>query len=284
MSRHDARGRSSQVGWATTLILVAGLIVVCAQPTAQAASATRFAYQVVRISSRPLSAGYVASAAAHCPAKEKPLGGGVSTGSDDMRVVESYPIGDPQGWAATVANEGTSSASFDVYAICARTPRAVAYDVVSVASEPNASAGVAACPTGRSSLGGGVSVGSDELRVVESFPLGGSRGWVATVADQGSDNAAFEVFAVCAQIPADVAYEVVQVSSQPVSAGATATVVDPCPTGKVPLGGGVYAATDDVRLVESFPQGRERRWGWVGTVANESLTDSSIDIYVICAK
>jgi hypothetical protein len=78
-------------------------------------------------------------------------------------------------------------------------------------------------------------------------------------------------------------YEVVGATNVPVAAGSTgATGVD-CPADKRPLGGGVYAGDDGMRLIETFPLGAPfSPAGWTGTVFNGGGA-STFDVYAICS-
>ena len=277
---------------ASTVIAIAVLLL---PTTASAASVYPVGYKVVAVTNQAVPAGQTAAAVVSCPAGAKPLGGGVYAGSDDVRVVESFPLGaptSPSGWFATVANEGSNDSIFDVYAICAKVPRQLHYEVVGVTNQAvpagQTAAAVVSCPAGAKPLGGGVYAGSDDVRVVESFPLGAPTspsGWFATVANEGSNDSIFDVYAICAKVPRQLHYEVVGVTNQAVPAGQTAAAVVSCPAGAKPLGGGVYAGSDDVRVVESFPLGAPTSpSGWFATVANEGSNDSVFDVYAICAR
>jgi hypothetical protein len=80
-------------------------------------------------------------------------------------------------------------------------------------------------------------------------------------------------------------YEVVGVTNQLVAAGATGSAAVNCPAGKKPLGGGVYAGSNDMRLNESFPLGAPSSpSGWLGTVFNGDSNASVFDVYAICAR
>jgi hypothetical protein len=57
-----------------------------------------------------------------------------------------------------------------------------------------------------------------------------------------------------------------------------------CPRGKIPLGGGVYAGLNGVRLIESSPLGTPSNpTGWRGIVFNGDTSLSPFDVWAICA-
>jgi hypothetical protein len=158
-------------------------------------------YQVVGATNQPVAAGATGAARALCPVEKRVLGGGVYTGHDAMRLIESFPIGgNPPGWWGGVFNGGAANV-FDVYAICARLGLGDGYQVTAVINQPVPAGGTGAaaplCPPGKRALGGGVYTGHDAMRLIESFPLGGNPGWLGAVFNGGAASV-FSVYAICA--------------------------------------------------------------------------------------
>lgn len=269
------------------LVLVVGEMTA---PTAQA-DAVVFplsGYEVVS-ATVPVAAGATGATGVDCPEGKRPVGGGVNTGNDDMRLIESFPLGgagDVTGWLGAVFNGGTDSV-FDVYAVCARVSPEADYEAVGVTNVPVAvgTTGSAAmrCPAGKRPLGGGVYTGDDDMRVVESFPTS-SRRWAGAVFNGSGFESVMDVYVICARVSPGEGYEVVGVGNVPVAVGATASAAVDCPAGKRPLGGGVSAGSDDLRLVETFPLGAPLSpTGWTGTVFNGGDASTTFDVYAVCA-
>ena len=77
-------------------------------------------------------------------------------------------------------------------------------------------------------------------------------------------------------------YRVVISPQLPSPNGSDSRGIVRCPTGTVPLGGGVIAQSPSIRanVSSSFPSGRT----WVGDVKNASGTATTFQVEVICAK
>jgi len=242
------------------------------------ASATVRGYEVVGVTNQPVAAGATGAALASCPAGKRVLGGGVYTGHDAMRVIESFPSAD-SGWFGAVSNGGDANV-LDIYAVCAELDAKARYEVVGVTNRPVAAGmpggAVATCPQGKRVLGGGVYAGHDAMTVVESFPS--RSGWSAAVYNGGDANV-FDVYAVCARLDAKARYEVAGVTNQPVGAGETGVAGASCPDGKRVLGGGISTGHDATRVIESFPSAET---GWFAAVSNGGGA-SVLDVYAICA-
>ena len=158
-------------------------------------------YQVVGNTNQPVAAGATGGARVLCPVGKRVLGGGVYSGHDDMRLIESFPTGGvPPGWAGGVFNGGGANV-FDVYAICARLGPRDGYQVTAVTSQPVPAGGtgvaVPLCPAGKRVLGGGVNPANGNMRLIESFPLGGNTGWFGAVFN-GGPASFYSVYAICA--------------------------------------------------------------------------------------
>jgi hypothetical protein len=262
------------------IFLIAVAIALGAAPAAAAVPG----YEVVGVINQPVAAGATAAAAAMCPAGKRAVGGGVYTGHDAMRLIESFPLGgDPGGWSGGVFNGGLANV-FDIYAICASLGPPNGYEVVGNTNQPVAAgatrAARALCPPAKRVLGGGVYTGHDAMRLIESYPVGGTpSGWLGGVFNGGGANV-FDVYAICARLPLADGYQVTAVIDQPVPAGGTAAAAPLCPAGKEALGGGVYTGHDNMRLIESFPLGGNP--GWLGAVANGGAA-GVFSVYAICA-
>jgi hypothetical protein len=248
------------------------------------ASAVIPGYEVVEVINQPVGAGATGAAVATCSAGKRVLGGGVYTGHDAMRLIESFPqLGNPPAWSGAVFNGGLAN-FFNVYAICANLPAGNAYEVVGVVNQPVPASGArearALCPVGKRVLGGGVYTGHNAMRLIESFPQSGvPSAWRGAVFN-GGPASVFDVYAICARLADEDGYQVVPVVNQPVQAGATTGVAPLCPGGKRALGGGVDVAHAAMRLIESFPLGGNA--GWLGSVFNGGAA-SVYGVYAICA-
>jgi hypothetical protein len=241
-------------------------------------------YEVVHSGDVVVVPGSTSTAVKSCPAGKQPLGGGLSTNSDSVKMVESYPYiasSAAAGWVGTVANEGTDPVTFDVYAICAIIPSGVGYEIVSASSTGLATVN---CPEGKKPFGGGLSTASI-ASVIETFPLGGGTdpiGWLAWVAD---GNQPVTVYAVCGFAPPQLKWTGVgRDTTENVATGAVVTSSITCPgKDQKMLSGGPYANGFGMRTIESYPSSTNNPKTWIATVTNVG-DDSPFTIYAICAK
>jgi hypothetical protein len=138
--------------------------------------------------------------------------------------------------------------------------------------------GFQACPTGTKILGGGaVALGG---LINSSYPV--SNGWHADVNGDGSTGAEFAVYAVCSKYSvATTGYGVHAGTTVDNPPGSETFAAAFCPSGQVPLGGGVSSTSSDtsVNINSTWPISG----GWGAYENNASSFDRSITPYVICA-
>ena len=163
------------------------------------------AYQQVK-DDRTVGPGQTVTAEVQCDSGRTVFGGGVFADLDSLRVVSSFPL-EPSpsapngGWSVTVANGGSNSSGFDVYAVCDNTasPR-FAFRTFTVSAGQTLAVSLS-CPSDTKPVSGGVQSASNSLRMIESFPSGtetNPTGWIVTVANTGTSARSFVIHAVCA--------------------------------------------------------------------------------------
>jgi hypothetical protein len=75
-------------------------------------------YEVVSVTSNPISSGLSPTTSANCPAGKRPLGGGAKNSAQfNFAFVESYPTA--TGWNVRASFGGPGPATFTVFVICA---------------------------------------------------------------------------------------------------------------------------------------------------------------------
>jgi hypothetical protein len=166
------------------------------------------AYQVPAVTNQTVGPGQAATAQVGCGGGRRPFGGGVSAVSDNLRIVSSFRLPPSSslpsgGWSVTMANEGTNSSTFDVYAVCddpsASTtqvltggPHTVGAGQTLAVSRP--------CAPGKRPISGGIDSRSNDLRVAQTFFTGtvsNPTGWQAVVANRGTQSGFFLLKVLC---------------------------------------------------------------------------------------
>jgi hypothetical protein len=245
-------------------------------------------YIVVNSGSLTSPANMQVHGSVSCPAKTVTYGGGVivQSNSTGVNINSSYP--QSTAWAADINNATASPTTFFVYAVCAK--KNASWVLVSGNSTPNA-AGVqthstATCPAGDKILSGGGF--SDTLNTAvnenSTYPTKSGKGQTAVygwAVDQnnGSTGAAnVRVSAVCGHA-AGYKEVIAAATAHPArtQTGGTAR----CPTGKVPLGGGVLSSSTStlVNVNSSVPVDV----GWTVFENNASASAATFTAFVICA-
>ncbi|MGD0684918.1 MAG: hypothetical protein ABSA03_07335 [Streptosporangiaceae bacterium] len=220
---------------------------------------------------------------ATCPAGTVVWGGGVAfSGSADasLTVSTSNPNGSG-GWAARVNNTGTTTAQFEVAAICASKPKG--YQIVSqMADNPpgTQSHATAACPSPDVLLGGGTLSTADQVGAIltSAWPRSSAK-FTGYLYNGTTSDANFIVYAICGHKPAG--YKIASISG---SVGPSGTLEDgiACPAGTSTLDGGAQSP-DHVPAVQvsgSIDQGSS---GWTIALNNTGQSAEQADGYVICA-
>jgi len=238
------------------------------------------------ITSGPIGAlpsAFNSGAFATCPAGTVVWGGGVAFfGSPDanLTVNTSNPNGSG-GWAARVNNTGTTTAQFEVDAICANKPKG--YKIVSqmVDNPPDTqSHATATCPSPKVLLGGGALSTADQVaaNLTSAWPQSSAK-FTGYLYNGTTSDANFIVYAICGHKPAGY-----KIASNSGSIGPDATLEDGllCPAGTSALDGGAQALDHPpaVQLSGSIDQGPS---GWSIALNNTGQSADQEDGYVICA-
>jgi hypothetical protein len=277
-------------GIAAAALLPAAAVAAMASPAAAArhSSAAISAdhppgYQI--ITSGPTNAppsAFNSGAFATCPAGTVVWGGGVAfigVPNLSLTVSTSNPNGSG-GWAARVNNTGTTTAQFEVDAICANKPKG--YQIVSeMVDNPSAaqSDATATCPSPDVLLGGGTLSTADQVGAVltSAWPRSSAK-FKGYMYNGTSSDANFIVYAVCGHKPADYKFTS---NSSSLGPGVLEDGLV-CPTGTSVLDGGVQVPDHDpaVQLSGSIDQGPS---GWSIEVNNTGQSTIQVDGHVTCA-
>jgi len=136
-----------------------------------------------------------------CPVGKKILGGGAFLSSGGYANINSdYPSGN--GWHIDANNASGADETFTVYALCSSYPSTTGYGVHvgSVTDNPpNTETPIPInCPSGQSSLGGGVysSSGSTSVNINGTQPVTG--GWVSWMNNATSSDESILPYVICA--------------------------------------------------------------------------------------
>lgn len=136
-----------------------------------------------------------------CPTGKKILGGGgfLSSGGD-ANINSDYPSGN--GWHIDANNASGADETFTVYAICSNYPSTTHYGIHAgspVDNAPNTQSPASiSCPSGQSSLGGGVfsSSGSTSVNINVTQPVTG--GWVSWMNNATTSDQSIQPYVICA--------------------------------------------------------------------------------------
>ena len=137
----------------------------------------------------------------------------------------------------------------------------------------------AICPAGSVPLGGGGQVYyPSEVWLASSTPTVGNTGWDIDYNNYRTLTTPAELYAICANAPAD--YRIVSSGLVLAPPGVQSKAEATCPAGTVVLGGGVTSfSAYSVNISDSYPNGKT---GWVGAMSNTSGVDTNIEAYATC--
>jgi hypothetical protein len=223
---------------------------------------------------------------ATCPGTEVPAGGGALIspgGTNNVPLYSSLNSSYPQRnfWVVDVNTVSGSDASFNVYVVCINT--ATSYSVVSSALTSNPAGTTtsiaATCPTNRVIVGGGAfSVSSDiGVSISSDFPQQNSTTWRIDVANRSAANTNAAAYAICRAKPNgyNLPWTIQSSRSGDEAPGAVA-----CPTGSLPLSGGLLnAANLSLNLNSSFPSASD----WVSFMNNGDSNNWPFEVFAVCA-
>ncbi|GIH05612.1 hypothetical protein Rhe02_36790 [Rhizocola hellebori] len=153
----------------------------------------------------------------------------------------------------------------------------VSSDFVRIEPGPDELSALAQCPAGTLPISGGPNISSDDVVLVSSFPNGNS--WQVTLRNDGSTDATFFSFAVCAtEIPG---YEVLSANATHVPPGGVGSSRRPCPAGKMAIGGGPFVSgashKASVTSTSTF-----LRLEWAAEIRNDGDTSMDLVAYAVC--
>jgi hypothetical protein len=270
---------------ATRLRRALGAAGLCLLPLVAAFAPPAFAgpprgYLVLSTLAFTAPSGTVTHGEIQCSPGLVPFGGGVFivSGQTTIAVHGSYPTA--TGWAGDVDNSFGSQALFDIEVVCAHRPRH--YALVQARTVPNPSGAqsteFARCPASMLPLGGGARTDGTEraIDLNSSLPVG--HRWRVDVNNATSTDSSFSVLVVCGRLKG---YAVVTGTPGTAASGAQARLTATCPAPTVPVGGGVYSATTDLRDDISSTLPIEDSWV---SVENNGAAVSELAVpYAICA-
>jgi hypothetical protein len=224
--------------------------------------------------------GTVTPGSIECEPGTVPLGGGVFivSGQTVVGVHSSYPT--PTGWAGEVDNSFGAPVLFVIDVVCAKKPRR--YAIVQAPAAPNPSGAqstaFADCPGRLQPVGGGARTFGASRGIDLNSSLPSVRSWRVDENNATSTASTFSVFAVCARLKG---YAVVRGAAGTVPAGGQLRVTATCPVPSLPVGGGVFSSTSDLRNTISTLEPDHQ--DWVSIENNGSAVTSEATPYAICA-
>jgi hypothetical protein len=221
---------------------------------------------------------------ATCPGAKVPASGGLANESAGLAsgVNSSYPEGHT--WQVDFNNQSSTSSGFIVYAICL-APNAGRRVVLAKNISLNngyQSGMFKACPVNTKVIGGGASSPSYSWNVSinDSYPT--HNGWRVDYNNLLAGDTEFNVFVVCEPKPAG--YSIHTGPLETAWHSQTSLVEVPCgPSAtNVAIGGGMYTTSADtsVQMYDSFPNSTG---GWVAHLQNNTLGDTQVEGFSICA-
>jgi hypothetical protein len=263
-------------------LLVAGtcLLPLAATFAPDASARPPKGYLVLTSLAITATSGNVTHAEIQCDPGLVPLGGGlfIVSGQTTIGVHSTYPT--PTGWAGEVDNSFGAPALFALEVVCARKPRK--YAIVEAPAEPNPSGtqstAFATCPGRLQPTGGGARTNRDERALDLNTSEPSLQAWRVDANNSTSTGSTFSVFAVCARLKG---YSVVIGAPGTVPAGGQVRVTADCPAPAVPVGGGVFSSTSDLRtdISATGPFGN----GWSSVENGGQATSSVATPSAICA-
>ncbi len=217
-----------------------------------------------------------------CAAGKVAWGGGigfVSAYANDS--LNTSAIDGSAGWQGR-ANDppGDPNTVLLVDLICAKKPRLYRMQSTLV-DDPAGSqtSGSATCPTGTVLLSGSVISDGDTTSeyLTSAWPTN-SKTFEAVQENQSTSDQPFDVLALCAKKPPG--YVIVNVTATAPPGISSASPI--CPTGTVPIGGGIHVATPSPAIVPLYNSVTTQ--GWVTETSNSTTSATQIASYAICAS
>jgi hypothetical protein len=209
-----------------------------------------------------------------------PLGGGlfIVSGQTTAGVHSSFPT--PTGWAGEVDNSFGSPVLFALEVVCAERPRR--YAIVEAPAEPNPSGtqstAFATCPGRLQPTGGGARTNRDDRGLDLNSSEPSVNAWRVDENNATSTGSTFSVFAVCARLKG---YSVARSAPGTVPVGGQVRVTATCPAPSVPVGGGVFSSTSDLRTDINTTAPLDN--GWTAIENNGSAVTSVATAIAVCA-
>ena len=256
---------------------VSGAVVPLAKPAG---------YKIVKAGPFNSPSNTQSQATVLCPGTEVPVGGGAlisPAGSNNpvlfASINSSYPLSHE--WVVDVNTNSSSGADadFDVYAVC--VDAIASYSIVNsglVDNPPGSSnLATATCPSNRALVGGGAFSNSGDVNVNVGVDTPTGSTWRVVMNNGSTQDTRFVAYAVCEKQPAGYS-EPFTITTVP--SGAESPLGADCPSGSVPLSGGVFTgAVMNLDLSSSFPSGPD----WV-TFMNDGDSNSwPFETIVVCA-
>jgi hypothetical protein len=265
------------------------VVASTARVTPGTAAAKPAGYAIVSSGVFTAPAGLEGLGTVTCPKSKgvqtSPLSGGALTSGDDLaeNINSSWPT--TTGWSVDMNNAGATSASFQVYAVCAKKLSGYVLRKSRSVSNPAGAENAAnySCPSGDVVFGGGVFSASSQtsVNIASEWPIGAT--WQVYVNNGSAQATSFRVYEICAKINTSTThYQVVAGTTVGNPAGDQTVAIQPCPGGLSLLSGGVSSSSllTTVNLNTTFPDETE----WVSYENNASADDETITPYAICAS
>jgi hypothetical protein len=238
-------------------------------------------------------AGAQTSGTADCPSPTVVWSGGVLTSSQDLAVSvnSSWPSSATE-WDAVVNNGSASDENMTVYAVCADAPLNYGTATVTVSPvEPGQTVGSeVVCPKHTVVLGGGGHLVSASLSATlnASAPRvnGRAYSWLIAANNGSAPGYTFTNYAVCGKKPRK--YSVQEGSSLVSNPAGTSTAVSAaCPSGVVPIGGGIgetrQQPVSTIAVNATWPSAGA--WSSIENNASTSSIDGgTVLAFAICAR
>jgi hypothetical protein len=225
---------------------------------------------------------------AKCPKGTVVLSGGAYIASSSVKtgINASFPL-NRRTWEAVANNFSGAATTFNVYAVCAKSPKGYQQLTGSAVSNlaGDQDSATENCPTGDLVLAGGT-IGDDpsfSVGMASSYP-GTSASWTAAVSNFSTRNSQFNVVAVCAAASAFPHYAIPSTSASD-PAGVQKGIIQKCAAPAVVLGGGNQSSNTtslriEIKASQPFPASGA---SWKSGENNDTSVGTTLTSYAICA-
>jgi hypothetical protein len=279
---------------------LAGALLALAPATAATAAAAQAGGPAVRVATAS-PPGYVTVSKSdislpdndgtfgvvECPKGTVVLSGGAYLDSSSVLagINASFPAGQ-RTWEAVANNFSGAATTFNVYAVCARSPKGYQQLTGKEISNPagDRDGATLSCPAGDVVLGGGAFDDDPSFSVglASSYPTN-SASWRAAASNFSDRSSQFEVTAICASPLPGYAVSSASVSDP---AGVQKGLIQNCSATTVVIGGGNKSSNTtrlriEMKTTQPFPVSGA---GWKSGENNDTDSSTTLTAYAICAR